>query len=112
MRRQLVEKIAEEHPDAILMNGNVPYSDDVSDDYVVYKSETQIWRDEHLHTYPALGNHEFHGDPQEALEHWWTAFPEMRNWRWYSVELGKSIYTITLQRHIPRKGKQPAQLAR
>jgi hypothetical protein len=96
VRRLLVQKIAEEHPDAILMNGDVPYSGDVSNDYVVYKSETQAWRDEHLHVFPALGNHEFHGDPHEALEHWWTAFPEMRNRRWYSVELGKSIYTIAL----------------
>lgn len=96
VRQLLVQKIAAEHPDAILMNGDVPYSGDVINDYVVYKAETQIWRDEHLHVYPALGNHEFHGDPQEALEHWWTAFPEMRNRRWYSVELGRSIYTITL----------------
>jgi Calcineurin-like phosphoesterase len=96
VRRLLVQKIADEHPDAILMNGDVPYSGDVSNDYVVFKSETQAWRDEHLRVFPALGNHEFHGDPHEALEHWWTAFPEMHNRRWYSVELGKSIYTIAL----------------
>jgi hypothetical protein len=95
-RRLLVQKIAYEHPDAVLMSGDVPYSGDVPNDYVVYQSETRSWRDEHLHVYPALGNHEFHGDPHEALEHWWTAFPEMRNRRWYSVELGKYIYTIAL----------------
>jgi hypothetical protein len=100
IRQWLVQKIAAEHPDAILMNGDVPYSGDVKNDYVVYKSETKVWRDEHLNVFPALfpafGNHEFHGDPNQALEHWWTAFPEMRNRRWYSTELGKSIYTITL----------------
>ncbi len=96
IRQWLVQKIAAEHPDAILMNGDVPYSGDVENDYAVYRSETSIWRDEHLNVYPALGNHEFHGDPNQALEHWWTAFPEMRNRRWYSVELGKSIYTIAL----------------
>jgi hypothetical protein len=78
------------------MSGDVPYSGDVVNDYDVYRSETKIWRDEHLHVYPALGNHEFHGDPHEALEHWWAAFPEMRNRRWYSVELGQSVYTIAL----------------
>lgn len=95
-RRLLVQKIAAEHPDAVLMNGDVPYSGDVVNDYAVYKTETQVWRDEHLHIYPALGNHEFHGDPQQALDHWWSAFPELTNRRWYSVELGKSIYTIAL----------------
>ncbi|HEY4378708.1 MAG TPA: hypothetical protein VGN01_00065 [Acidobacteriaceae bacterium] len=42
-RRLLVQKIAQERPDAILMSGDIPYSGDVSNDYVVYKSETQIW---------------------------------------------------------------------
>ncbi len=96
VRRLLVQKIAEEHPDAILMNGDVPYSGDVVDDYNVFKTETEIWRNDHLRVYPALGNHEFHGDPQEALEHWWNAFPQMRGRRWYSVQLGKKIYTIAL----------------
>jgi hypothetical protein len=96
VRRLLVQKIAEEHPDAILMNGDVPYSGDVVNDYNVYKTETEIWRQEHLRVYPALGNHEFHGDPQEALENWWNGFPQMRDRRWYSVQLGSEIYTIAL----------------
>ena len=95
-RRLLVQRIAQEHPDAILMNGDVPYSGNVVNDYLVYRSETKIWRDEHLNAYPALGNHEFHGDPHEALEHWWAAFPELHNRRWYSAELGKYVYTIAL----------------
>jgi hypothetical protein len=44
VRRLLVQKIAEAHPDAILMNGDVPYSGDVPDDYNVFKTETEIWR--------------------------------------------------------------------
>jgi acid phosphatase type 7 len=96
VRHWLVEKIAEEKPDAVLMNGDVPYSGDVVNDYQVFKNETQIWRDRQVNVYPALGNHEFHGDPQQALDHWWAAFPELKNRRWYSVEVGKSIYTIAL----------------
>ena len=108
VRRLLVQKIADEHPSALLMNGDVPYSGDVVNDYEVYKTETKIWRDEHLHVYPALGNHEFHGDPQQALEHWWDAFPELRNRRWYSVELGDSIYTIALDSdtHLTKGSEQ------
>ena len=94
-RHWLVAKIADEKPDAVLLNGDVPYSGDVVNDYEVYKTETKAWRDARIHVYPALGNHEFHGDPQQALEHWWDAFPEMRDRRWYSVQLG-TIYTIAL----------------
>ncbi len=95
-RRWLVDKIADEKPDAVLLNGDVPYSGDVVSDYEVYKTESAPWRDAHIHVYPALGNHEFHGDSQQALEHWWAAFPELRERRWYSVQLGKAIYMIAL----------------
>jgi Calcineurin-like phosphoesterase len=95
-RRWLVQQIAQENPDAVLLNGDVPYSGAAVNDYEVYKIEIQVWRDRNINVYPALGNHEFQGDPQEALEHWWNAFPEMRNRRWYSVTVGKSIYTIAL----------------
>lgn len=95
-RRLLVERIAKENPSALLLNGDVPYSGDNLSDYQVYSDETKPWRDAHIHVFPALGNHEFRGNAEQALEHWWTAFPEMRNRRWYSVEIGKSIYSITL----------------
>ena len=96
VRRWLVEQIARERPDAILLNGDVPYSGDVINDYAVYRTETKVWRDSRLNVYPALGNHEFHGDPQHSLENWWSAFPELKNRRWYSVKIGPSIYSITL----------------
>jgi hypothetical protein len=49
-----------------------------------------------VRVFPALGNHEFHGDPQQCLENWWEVFPEMRNRRWYSAQLGSRVYVITL----------------
>jgi len=95
-RRQLVAKIATEHPDAILMNGDVPYSGDVVDDYRVFHDETTVWQQANLNVFPALGNHEFHGDPQTALDHWWAAFPKLKNRRWYSAQIGSALYTIAL----------------
>ncbi len=97
VRKWLVNQIAKEHPDAVLLNGDVPLAGDVLNDYVVYKNESAPWRDAKLHVYPALGNHEFHGpNPQQCLENWWNAFPEMRQRRWYSAQLGSRIYSIAL----------------
>jgi len=95
-RQRLVNQIAAERPAAIVLNGDVPLSGDVTNDYAVFQSESKPWRDGQLHVFPALGNHEFHGDPQEALEHWWNAFPEMRNRRWYSAQLGSRVYILAL----------------
>jgi hypothetical protein len=96
VRRWLVEKIAEEKPDAVLVSGDLPWRGGEVSDYEVYRAETKVWRDTHLFIYPALGNHEFHGTERECLENWWQAFPELRGHRWYSVKLGDSVYILNL----------------
>jgi acid phosphatase type 7 len=97
IRKWLVDQIAAERPAAVLLNGDVPLGGGNTNDYEVYHQETRSWRDAHLRVYPALGNHEFHGsNPQQCLENWWNEFPELRNRRWYSVQLGTRIYSITL----------------
>jgi len=96
IRQWLVNQIAREHPAAVIMNGDVPLSGEVPNDYAVFEAETKPWRDLNLQVFPALGNHEFHGDPQQALENWWAAFPAMRNRRWYSAQLGPRVYLIAL----------------
>ena len=98
VRRWLVEQIVAEKPDAVLLSGDVPWHGGHAGDYDVYRRETQIWRDAHLRIYPALGNHEFSGGPdkQQCLENWWNAFPELHGRRWYSVQIGSSVYLLNL----------------
>ena len=91
-----MNRIAKERPSAVIMNGDVPLAGNVRNDYLVFQAETKGWRDLRILAFPALGNHEFIGDPQQALENWWRAFPEMRNRRWYSVQLGSRVYLLAL----------------
>jgi hypothetical protein len=97
VRRWLVNQIASERPAAVVLNGDVPLHGDVPDDYAVFHSETKVWRDAHLQVFPTLGNHELSGQPpREALESWWSNFPELRNRRWYSAQLGSRVYVLAL----------------
>ena len=96
VRRWLVQKIAGEKPAAIVINGDLPLAGDVTNDYAVYKEETQIWRDHHIRVFQTLGNHEFHGNAQQSLENWWNAFPEMRNRRWYAAQIGARVYVMAI----------------
>ncbi len=107
MRQLLVKKIAEEKPGAVILNGDVPNNGIIKEDYAVYQSETQIWRDEKLPIFPALGNHEINGDEKECLENWWTAFPELRDLRWYSVQLGSRVYVLALDSQSPLVAGSP-----
>lgn len=96
-RQALVKRIAEERPDALLLNGDVPWHGGNAPDYAEYRRETQPWRDAHVRVYPALGNHEFSEcEVAQCLANWWAAFPELKGLRWYSVQLGTSIYVIAL----------------
>ncbi len=56
-----------------------------------------MWREHHLRVLPTLGNHEFSGcEPAECLEHWWSAFPELRGKRWYAADVGPAVRFLAL----------------
>src|SRR5665213_4349180 len=96
-RRMLVARIAQEKPDAVLLDGDLPLHGGTPSDYAVYHSETKVWRDDHLRIFPVLGNHEFQGcDIPQCLRNWWEAFPQLRTHRWYSVQLGTKLFVIGL----------------
>jgi hypothetical protein len=102
VRRWLVEKIASEKPDAVLISGDVPWRGGYASDYSVYRSETQSWRDAHLRIYPTLGNHEFSGGSEaQCLVNWNNTFPELQRRRMYSVQLGDSVYVLNLDSNPP-----------
>src|ERR1700688_544224 len=96
VRQWLAQQIAKARPGALLVNGDVPLAGSTLNDYAVFRTETKSWRDAGLHVYPTLGNHELVGPPQQALENWWNTFPELRNRRWYSVQLGSRVYVLAL----------------
>ena len=101
-RRALVAKIADEHPDAVVMTGDVPFRGRDLFDYQEFAAETVAWRSEHLRVYPVLGNHELSGTGmQNPLENWWRAFPELKDRRWYSVALGSRIWILALDSNSP-----------
>jgi hypothetical protein len=102
IRRWLVEKIASEKPDAVLISGDLPWRGGHAEDYAVYRSETRSWRDAHLHIYPVLGNHEFSGGNEgQCLVNWNNTFPELQGRRMYSVQLGDSVYVLNLDSNSP-----------
>src|SRR5438552_2700305 len=58
-RMELVERIAEERPDAVILSGDVPWRGGAIADYTTFQAETEAWRTLGLRVIPALGNHEF-----------------------------------------------------
>lgn len=110
-RRALVAKIAEEHPDALIVTGDVPYRGAVAADYAEFETETAAWRAEKLRVYPVLGNHELAGKGTgDPVKNWWAAFPELNNRRWYSVALGSRVYVLALDSNSALTAGSPQRM--
>jgi acid phosphatase type 7 len=93
IRRTLVQAIAEVHPAFISIGGDISYNGYNVNDWKIWDSETTIWREQNIPIYPALGNHDLHGDEKLALANYFARFPELKNSRYYSV---RAANTLTL----------------
>jgi hypothetical protein len=101
-RRALVDHIAQEHPAAVLIGGDLVYEGSNRDDYETYRTETAPWSRQSVPVFLALGNHELRGcapdDVEPCLENWWDAVAPrpLRPHRWYSVSFGSSLLALVL----------------
>ncbi len=94
-RRELVKAIANAHPDFVTFGGDITYNGNDPSDWKVYDSETAIWREKHIRVYPALGNHDLHGDLTVSLANYFQRYPELDHSLYYSVNTG-NVLMLTL----------------
>ncbi len=93
-RQALVQAIAEVKPAFISFGGDIVYNGNDSNDWKVWDSETTIWRENKIPIYPALGNHDLHGDEKVALANYFQRFPDLRNSRYYSVRAANTLVLV------------------
>ena len=93
VRRMLVQAIDDAHPAFISITGDISYNGNDPNDWKVWDEETTQWRNDKIPLYPALGNHDLHGDVNTALGNYFARFPELNGSRYYSV---RAANTLTL----------------
>jgi hypothetical protein len=93
VRQALVQAIAQSNPAFISFGGDIVYNGDDKNDWKVWDSETAQWRAHNIPVYPALGNHDLHGDEKLALANYFERFPDLKNSRYYSL---RAANTLTL----------------
>jgi acid phosphatase type 7 len=91
VRRTLVQAIADAHPAFISIGGDISYNGSNVNDWKIWDSEISVWREEKIPVYPALGNHDLHGDQKIALANYFARFPELKNSRYYSVRAANAL---------------------
>ena len=94
MRRALVQAIAQVHPAFISIAGDITYRGDQTGDWKVWDTETDAWRQAGIPIYPALGNHDLHGDEKVALANYFRRFPTLDGNRYYSVRADNALMFV------------------
>lgn len=94
VRRALVQAIANTNPAFVCFTGDIVYNGNDSDDWKVWDSETSVWREKKIPIYPALGNHDLHGDPKIALDNYFRRFPDLMSSRYYSVRIANMLMLV------------------
>jgi Icc-related predicted phosphoesterase len=94
VRQELVAEIAKVNPAFISFGGDIVYNGYDTKDWEVWDKETAVWREHNIPVYPALGNHDLHGDEKVALANYFKRFPDIQNNRYYSVRAGNSILLV------------------
>ena len=95
VRKWLAEKIAAEHPQAVLLTGDMPYTGSDPADWKVFQEETSPWREQHILELPTIGNHEIKGDRVKGINNYLANFPSIARHRYYSALLG-SVEVLSL----------------
>ncbi len=94
VRVALVKAIAAADPAFICFTGDVVYNGNDADDWKVWDTETAIWRQKNIPVYPALGNHDLHGNEKTALGNYFERFPDLKDSRFYSVRAANSLILV------------------
>jgi hypothetical protein len=94
VRQALVQAIAQASPAFISFGGDIVYNGYDVNDWKVWDTETGVWRANKIPVYPALGNHDLHGDEKIALGNYFQRFPDLKNSRYYSVRAANTLMLV------------------
>lgn len=91
VRQALVKAIAQTNPAFVVFTGDIVYNGYDKDDWRIWDTETAIWQREKIPIFPALGNHDLHGDQKIALANYFQRFPDLKNNRYYSLRAANTL---------------------
>ena len=94
VRLALVRAIAQVNPAFVCFTGDIVYNGYDANDWKTWDTETSVWREKKIAIYPALGNHDLHGDPKAALGNYFQRFPDLKQSRYYSVRAANALLLV------------------
>lgn len=93
-RLALVQAIARVDPAFVCLTGDIVYNGYDGNDWKIWDSETSTWREKNIPVFPALGNHDLHGEEKVALANYFQRFPDLNHSRYYSVRAANVLLLV------------------
>ena len=93
-RVALVNRIAQEHPDLLLLTGDLVLKGERFSDWEIFDQETRPLRDAGIPVFSVLGNHDLVGSLELALQNYFRRFPALDGRRWYSLRYGNCYFLM------------------
>ncbi len=106
VRKWLAERIPEEHPEVLLLTGDMPYTGAKTADWQDFQNETASWRAARILQLPTLGNHEVYGGRDQGITNYLDNFPDIDRHRYYSALMG-NVEVISLDCNSPAGSTAP-----
>ena len=112
VRNILVKAIAEARPSFVVIGGDITFNGYDVNDWLTWDKETAAWREQGIRVYPAIGNHEMHGEEKIALANYFQRFPALNGSLYYSVRAANILLLILDSSIEENSGPQHDWLAR
>lgn len=93
-RRALLGRIAKEHPELLMITGDIVLTGENPDDWSNFDAESKPVRDAGISMFSAIGNHDLREEPQKALPYFFSRFPEAKGKRWFSIDAGPAYFIV------------------
>jgi Icc-related predicted phosphoesterase len=87
-RVRVAKEMAALAPDLLVVAGDLVYTGDRASDWARYDAFMEPVRSAGIPVLPALGNHDYDGDDEDALAHLSARFPQIGRSRWYRRRFG------------------------
>ncbi len=111
VRQTLVKGIADAHPAFVVIGGDITFNGNDVNDWLTWDKETAEWRKQGIRVYPAIGNHEMHGEKSVALANYFERFPDLKANLFYSVRAANVLFLILDSSIDENSGPQQEWLA-
>jgi Icc-related predicted phosphoesterase len=94
VRQVIVKAIADAHPAFVVIGGDIVYNGYDVNDWLNWDKETAAWREQGIPIYPAIGNHDMHGEEKIALANYFQRFPALNDSEYYSVRAANVLLLV------------------